>query len=331
MNKLTEVLSQFPLFENEKQVFTYFEEYLAEQFLIRPILVFSIPVGSNSIDFKKVRTVLGKNDRLELYSTKVLEELLSTGISKNTLSHSMKKENCHYYYLNLGIKGSQTYFALFSSVKEIKKSILEAFAHFSNGSLRIIQKYADYIKEQELIHIDDVTGLFNQRKLYKDLKFLTEKFEKEQSAFSVLFIDIDHFKKVNDVYGHLIGTKILEEVAIDIKKLLRDADSTYRYGGDEFVILLADSGAEAGKLVGERILKQIKSRTYDFSTKDEIKHLKLSVSIGVAEFPGDARNSDEVLALADRMMYEAKESGRGLVFNTNDIFKASLKKIVKGS
>jgi diguanylate cyclase (GGDEF)-like protein len=157
-----------------------------------------------------------------------------------------------------------------------------------------------------------------------------DKFSKDQSPFSLLFIDIDYFKKVNDSYGHIIGTKLLEDVAFDIRKLLRDADITYRYGGDEFVIILVDSNAEAGKKVGERILKQIKSKTYDFQQKEELIQLHLSVSIGVAEFPGDATSSDEVLALADRMMYEAKESGRGLVFNTKDIFKSSLKKIVKG-
>lgn len=330
MNKLTEFLTQFPLFENEKQLFIYLEEFLAVNFLIRPILVFSIQENSAVIDLKKARSVVGKNDRLDLYSKRILEELISSGISSSTSFRSLKKETCYYYYLNLGVKGTQSHFALFTSSIEISDTVLAALAAFSVAHLKIIQKYSDYIKAQELIHIDDVTGLFNQRKLYKDLKVLIDKFEKDQSPFCVLFVDIDHFKRVNDSYGHLIGTKLLEDVAFDIKKLLRDADITYRYGGDEFVIILVDSESASGKIVGERILEQIKSRTYEFHQKDDVKEVKLSVSIGVAEFPGDARNSDEVLALADRMMYEAKESGRGLVFNTNDIFKASLHKVVKG-
>jgi diguanylate cyclase (GGDEF)-like protein len=279
---------------------------------------------------KKARTVLGKNDRLELYSTHILEELLISGVNKTTIYKSVNHESCYYHYLNLGVKRSQSYFALFSSTEKIDKSTMIALANFSQGHLKIIEKFDEFIKSQELIHIDDVTGLFNQRKLYKDLNNLTEKFDKDQSPFCVLFVDIDHFKRVNDQFGHLVGTKLLEDVAADIKKLLRDADISYRYGGDEFVIILIDSEASAGKIVGERILNQIKSRTYEFKKNDEIKEFHLSVSIGVAEFPGDARTADEVLALADRMMYEAKESGRGLVFNTNDIFKNSLQKIVKG-
>lgn len=330
MNKLTEFLTKFPLFENDKQVFIYLEEFLALNFLIRPIMVFSIQEKSTVIDLKKARSVVGKNDRLDLYSMRVLEELINLGVSHNALFSRLKKETCYYYYLYLGVRGGQSHFALFSSSEEINDNTLMALAEFSTAHLKIIQKYSDYIKAQELIHIDDVTGLFNQRKLYKDLKVLIDKFDKDQSPFCVLFIDIDHFKRVNDSYGHLIGTKLLEDVAFDIRKLLRDADITYRYGGDEFVIILVDSEAASGKIVGERILEQIKSRTYEFQQKDDVKQLKLSVSIGVAEFPGDARTSDEVLALADRMMYEAKESGRGLVFNTNDIFKASLQKVVKG-
>jgi diguanylate cyclase (GGDEF)-like protein len=267
---------------------------------------------------------------MELYSNRVLQELLSSGITPHTLSFCLNKDGCNYFYLKLGFKRNQSYFALFSSPQEINETTLNSLANFSNRQLQIVQKYNDFIKAQELIHIDDVTGLFNQRKLYKDLKVLIDKFEHDQIPFCVLFIDIDHFKRVNDSYGHLIGTKLLEDVASDIKKLLRDGDITYRYGGDEFVIILVDAVAASGKIVGERILEKIKSRTYEFTQKSEVQNLRLSVSIGVAEFPGDARNSDEVLALADRMMYEAKESGRGLVFNTNDIFKASLQKAVKG-
>jgi diguanylate cyclase (GGDEF)-like protein len=330
MNKITNFLSRFPLFENEKQMFSYLEDFLADQYLIRPMLVYSSQENVSKIILKKARLILGKTDRCKLYSTPILEELLSAKMTTETLFLIMNHDNSFYYYINLGIKRSQNYFALFSSNQEIPKSLLEAFAHFSAGHLKIIQKYDEYIKGQELIHIDDVTGLFNQRKLYKDLKLLIEQFQKFHCPFCVLFIDIDHFKRVNDKFGHLIGTKLLEDVASDIKKLLRDADSCYRYGGDEFVIILADSVSQSGKIVGERILSQIKSKTYEFTQQEILTSIQLSVSIGVAEFPSDAKSSEDVLALADRMMYEAKESGRGVVFSTNDIFQASLKKVSKG-
>jgi diguanylate cyclase (GGDEF)-like protein len=90
-----------------------------------------------------------------------------------------------------------------------------------------------------------------------------------------------------------------------------------------------NSDGQSGKIVGERILSKITKTDYAVDLREGQKLIKLSVSIGVAEFPSDAKNSEEVLAIADRMMYEAKESGRGLVFNTQDVFKSSLKKVVE--
>ena len=326
---LSKFLSNFPFFENEKNLISHVEEFLAAEYLVRPLLVYSIHNKISQIDIKKCRTVLGKIDRQQLYSEKLLDDLFISRSDLKTLPClTVKVENCFYYYLNLGFKKNQFHFALFSAPSEISTDVLASLSHFAGSHLKIIQKFEDLYKTHELIHIDDVTGLYNQRKLYKDLAMLVDKFQKEKDPFCVLFIDIDYFKKVNDTYGHLVGTKLLENVARDIKILLRDSDISYRYGGDEFVVILVNSDATAGKIVGERILQIIKERMYEVEIRNEKKMVKLSVSIGVAEFPTDAVNSQEILAIADRMMYEAKESGRGLVFNTQDVFKSSLKKAV---
>jgi diguanylate cyclase (GGDEF)-like protein len=329
MSELTTFLSDFPFFQSEKNLLVHLEEFLARNYLVRPLLVFSIRNQFQVIQLDKCRTVLGKNDRLQLYSAKLLDELI---IKRSELKSipclTVKVENCYYYYMNLGLKRNQFYFTVFSAPSEIPTEELIQLSKFIASHLKIIEKFEDLYKSRELIHIDDVTGLYNQRKLYKDLTSLVEQYQHEKDPFCVLFIDIDHFKKVNDNFGHLIGTKLLENVARDVKSLLRDSDISYRYGGDEFVIILVNSDGASGKIVGERILSKIRSRDYTFEVKDQKKVLNLSVSIGVAEFPTDAKNAEEVLAIADRMMYEAKESGRGLVFNTQDVFKSSLKKVV---
>lgn len=330
MNELTTFLSDFPFFESEKNLVLHLEEFLERVYLIRPLLVFSIQDQFKSIELDKCRSVLGKTDRLQLYSAKLLDELIiKRGELKTIPCLTVKVEDCYYYYLNLGLKRNQFFFTIFSSPNEIPTAELVHLSNFVTSHLKVIEKLEHLYKSQELIHIDDVTGLYNQRKLYIDLASLVEKFQKVKDPFCVLFIDIDHFKKVNDNFGHLVGTKLLENVAQDLKSLLRDSDISYRYGGDEFVIILVNSDGASGKLVGERILKKISSSEYPVDNKADSKRLKLSVSIGVAEFPSDAKNSEEVLAIADRMMYEAKESGRGLVFNTQDVFKSSLKKIVE--
>jgi len=330
MNELIKFLSDFPFFQSEKNLILHLEDFLAREYLVRPLLVFSIQNKFPSIDLDKCRAVLGKSDRLQLYSARLLDELIIQRSEIKTLPClTVKVEDCYYYYLNLGLKRKQFYFTVFSSPTLIPTEVLISLSQFIASHLKIIEKFDDLYKSQELIHIDDVTGLYNQRKLYKDLSSLVEKFQKEKDPFCVLFIDIDHFKKVNDNYGHLIGTKLLENVAKDVKSLLRDTDISYRYGGDEFVIILVNSDCQSGKIVGERILKKICSQNYSVDSRDLEKTIKLSVSIGVAEFPTDAKNAEDVLVIADRMMYEAKESGRGLVFNTQDVFKSSLKKIIE--
>lgn len=330
MTELTKFLSEFPFFQRDKDLIGHIEEFLANEYLIRPLLVFSIEDKYSHIRLDKCRSLLGKIDRLQLYSPDLLDEIIKSSELKKLPSLVINIENCYYYYLNLGTKRNQFYFAVFSSASRVISSeVLTHLSKFSASHLKIIEKFDELYKGQELIHIDDVTGLYNQRKLYKDLSQLVLKYQQLSEPFCVLFIDIDHFKKVNDQYGHLVGTKLLEDVAKDVRSLLRDTDSSYRYGGDEFVVILTDSDGHSGKIVGERILSKIRSQDYIINLREETIHIKLSVSIGVAEFPTDAKNVQDVLAIADRMMYEAKESGRGLVFNTQDVFKTSLEKIVK--
>ena len=330
MNELINFLSECPFFQNEKNLILHLEAFLKKQFSVNPLLVLSIQDKFSGINLSKCRSVLGKNENLLASNTKLLNDLIAKHNNLKTFRClSVKGVNSFHHYLNLGVKKDQFYFVFFSSDEAIPEETLEALSKYITGHLKIIEKFDELYKSQELIHIDDVTGLYNQRKLYKDLDSLIAKYKTENDPFCVLFIDIDHFKKVNDNYGHLVGTKLLENVAKDVTSLLRDSDIGYRYGGDEFVIILVGANGQSGKIVGERILAKIRSTEYAIDISNEKRHINLSVSIGVAEFPNDAKNPQEVLAIADRMMYEAKESGRGLVFNTQDIFKSSLKKVVQ--
>ena len=330
MSELINFLTAIPFFESEKNLTLFLEDFLVSEYSIKPLLVLSMQDKFKVIDLKKCRSVLRNPERRGAYNTEILNEFIANKSEVKTLPClSIKIDNCFYYYLNFGIKRTQFFFSVFSSSVEIPAETLVCLSEFISNHLKIIEKFDDLYKTQELIYIDDVTGLYNQRKLFKDLSSLSLKFEKIKDPFCVLFIDIDHFKKVNDNYGHLTGTKLLENVASDVKSLLREADLSYRYGGDEFVVILTDSDGQSGKIVGERILKKICAQVYLADSQENQKTIKLSVSIGVAEFPTDAKNPKEILAIADRMMYEAKESGRGLVFNTQDVFKLSLKKIIE--
>jgi diguanylate cyclase (GGDEF)-like protein len=226
----------------------------------------------------------------------------------------------YYYFMSLGTYDNSQYLSLFKIDKDRKNDYMsKIISHLS----RLVQNsYYQLLmaKEKEdlkvLIHNDDVTGLYNQRKLHLDLDYLIEQFENQGHPFSIVFIDIDHFKSVNDGHGHLVGSQLLVEVADILRACLRDADLIYRYGGDEFVVIIPETAIDEATQVGGRILKEIKGHRFRPSSKDD---LNLSVSVGIAEFPGDAKTKEEVLQIADDMMYKAKKSGRGRVVSTREL------------
>jgi len=164
----------------------------------------------------------------------------------------------------------------------------------------------------QLSHTDEVTGLYNQRKLALDLESTIDDHKTQNKTFSLMFIDIDHFKRVNDNYGHIIGSKMLIDIGAVLKYLLRASDDIYRYGGDEFIVIMRNVNLTIVQKIALRILESIKKKDFIVG-KDEVYHL--SVSIGIAEFPTDAKTSKEIIKFADEMMYESKKSGRGKVFH----------------
>lgn len=210
--------------------------------------------------------------------------------------------------------------------------LAEEFAEFTTffeqlnkqieGRLLNMKEWDEFNNYKELIFKDDVTSLFNQRKLDLDLEDCIRRYEMNKETFFVFFIDVDKFKQVNDGHGHLVGTSLLNQVGDVIKEEFRDSDFVYRYGGDEFVVIVRDVKADIANKIVNRLLDSIKG--HEFSAYDDIddkEHLfKISVSIGVAGFPFDATSKKEILSLADRMMYEAKESGRGTVCQAKNIF-----------
>jgi diguanylate cyclase (GGDEF)-like protein len=163
---------------------------------------------------------------------------------------------------------------------------------------------------------DEVTGLFNQRKLLEDLDFYISDYEINKNNFSLLFIDIDYFKNVNDQYGHVVGSQLLIDMAKILRTQLRGQDLIYRYGGDEFIVLLPKSTIEESKKIAIRISDAVKES--EFKIEGKIPY-KLSLSIGIADYPRDAQSSKSMIEFADKMMYLSKKSGRGKVFHISEV------------
>ena len=160
---------------------------------------------------------------------------------------------------------------------------------------------------QELTITDDCTGLYNARHLYKTLESEVYRSARFGYEFTVLFIDLDHFKQVNDTHGHLIGSKLLAEIGYAIKSHLRLIDYAFRYGGDEFVILLPQTSKDSALIVARRLLENFRKNTY---LNDEGLHLNVRASFGMASYPEDAKSAHEIIRQADEMMYLVKNSTR---------------------
>jgi diguanylate cyclase (GGDEF)-like protein len=157
-----------------------------------------------------------------------------------------------------------------------------------------------------LAHFDQLTGLPNRTLLLDRLKQSISVSNRALRAISLLFIDLDGFKPVNDNYGHAIGDRLLKEVAARLLSCLREGDTAARLGGDEFVVILLESDLDRAITVTNRILESLRA-PYDFGKRIITS---ISASIGIAEYPEHANELDGLLTAADNAMYIAKKSGK---------------------
>jgi len=171
---------------------------------------------------------------------------------------------------------------------------------------------ARYNFAKDLLYIDELTGLYNYRYLDVVLERELKRSERYGSNLSVLFLDIDLFKSVNDMFGHLIGSRVLREVGTLLRKGVRDVDAVIRYGGDEYTIVLVETGLEGAAVVAERIRHMVEAHT--FSKADGLA-IKLTVSLGYACSPDDAKTKSDLLEMADQAMYRGKSAGKNRAFH----------------
>ncbi|HKC64459.1 MAG TPA: GGDEF domain-containing protein, partial [Pyrinomonadaceae bacterium] len=163
---------------------------------------------------------------------------------------------------------------------------------------------------ERLSQTDDLTKLHNARYLRQYLLSEVRRARRYGSNVAALFFDLDDFKRVNDVHGHLVGSHVLMEMATIILSSVRDTDVVARYGGDEFVVILPESNIEQAELVAERMRSKIERNLF---TGGRGLRLHLTASFGVATFPASAQSPQQLVANADAAMYEAKAAGKNCV------------------
>ncbi len=198
---------------------------------------------------------------------------------------------------------------------------------FTENDISLLATFADYAaiaienakafqRIQELTITDDVTSLYNSRHMHHLLESEVLRAKRYRQHFCLVFIDLDHFKHVNDNHGHLIGSQLLGEFGEFLLKHIRDIDIATRYGGDEFVLILPQADREAGLTAAKRLCSKVASHRF---CENEGLSIKITASFGVAAFPEDASTKNELLRLADEAMYYVKETSRNGVASAADL------------
>jgi diguanylate cyclase (GGDEF)-like protein len=166
-----------------------------------------------------------------------------------------------------------------------------------------------------LVH-DELTGLLTSKSFFSEMRREAARAEAESMPFCVLMMDLDYFKGVNDTYGHLVGSETLEDVGAVIKGSLRAGDVGARFGGEEFAAFLLDADYAQGLVAAERVRSAIEKHEFPAvrrGSSEEARTHHMTISVGVASFPEDARDPIQLVEMADSALYRAKRSGRNRV------------------
>lgn len=204
--------------------------------------------------------------------------------------------------------------AAYSNIDKLMQKDVDYLVQLTRQSGLTIQRanmYAEVLKHATL---DALTGLNNRRQFEIRLKQETANSKRNNISLCAMMLDVDYFKKINDTYGHYAGDCVLKSVSGIIQKEIREYDIACRYGGEEFFIILPQTGIKEASLVAQRLRKTIEDAKIDIKDAgvEEVSYLKVTVSIGVCQYDCDM-SSEEFLQRADKALYEAKTTGRNRV------------------
>jgi diguanylate cyclase (GGDEF)-like protein len=191
---------------------------------------------------------------------------------------------------------------------QIDARILERSIRYAIEQTRLINKLSEMS-----IH-DQLTGLFNRREMDRILDKEMDRFKRYKHPFSLIMIDIDYFKSVNDQYGHPIGDQVLRWLADIMERRVRKTDRCIRYGGEEFAIILPETTKENALIVAEWLRTKIAKTPYWVKYPDGTQiDILITISLGIAEAPENAVDIENLLQAADQALYQAKKNGRNQV------------------
>ena len=175
------------------------------------------------------------------------------------------------------------------------------------ASLKHFQRFSSI---KNIAIYDTLTNLYNRRYFEERLEVEAQKSFFSDTSLSLVMVDIDHFKRVNDTFGHTEGDRVLCEIASLLKTSVRKKDTVARYGGEEFILILPEAGLEESSMIAERIRRLVEDTPFEIGQAQ----INLTVSLGISNFPShQARSKEELVKMADLALYDAKRRGRNRV------------------
>jgi len=210
-----------------------------------------------------------------------------------------------------GRKGTQGAIEIFNPRSDQLTDYTIAFLHILADHAAIaIENARDMARIQQLTITDDTTGLFNVRHLYDVLGRELDRCARDSTPVSLAFLDLDRFKQVNDAHGHLVGSELLARAGMRLQEISRKQDLCFRYGGDEFVVLMPGTEAEDAHENASYLHRELTSTRFRMKSGIE---LAVSASVGLATAPADGDSIHAIIGAADARMYTVKSDGRGWV------------------
>ncbi len=194
----------------------------------------------------------------------------------------------------------------------LDKDVLSDISFFINETKSGFIRAILFKEVEELSRFDGLTGLYLRRYFYQRLNEEFLKSVRYNTEVSLIMIDLDFFKKVNDTYGHLAGDFVLKKIAEIILKIVANKGLSCRWGGEEFLILLPYTD----KINATKIAEELRVTVENFDFIYEMTNIKLTISCGISSYPEDSREYNELIDLADKRLYKAKQSGRNKVVNS---------------
>jgi diguanylate cyclase len=199
--------------------------------------------------------------------------------------------------------------ALLKELAEMQSANDEYRAQIEIANEEIARQKIEVESLQKEVYVDFLTKIPNRRALDERFENETYRARRYNQPFSVMFIDIDDFKKLNDTHGHSVGDRVLRGIAMKIQASIRQSDYLGRYGGEEFVVLLPQTPLAIAQMVAEKIRRQLASTNFRFENTE----LQITVSSGVGQYEPEKESAEKFMARVDAAMYKAKKAGRDRV------------------